>query len=1223
MAKKRNLKAQLGKLIPKYGKSYSDNTRTTLIDPKLVADEKTRAAAADARYANLRSNPYLKMYGDRELKNAAKKLKPSGDIKDAKETYENQLYSASQHPDFDPSRPASQQLNLNEDNSLRTIILRGRNTFMNSSSDVPLIDFAAKMLAEPGSAFANMTLDAENRYAKPGLGKGLLNLGTDVLMVAPEIPIRGLQAGINTAPRVGEYLTTQTPLKNTYKYNPWAFKSNPEAYYHRSPNLENIIVDDKLVGFGATPKGKLLNVKGVKKYGKDVIDLTKAANVEPYFSKGIPLDWGRYNKPNPNLAGKAGDVAQGYSGPYLAEATNVPFVAKADGKLQKVWNADGSFKRGIAPNEIGAYAVPVEGSVPLNNLKFYKEHWLKGYKEIPKPKSTQSITRGPIDYSQEPGFRSRNPNFNHEAYVNSAGKFGNTSSGELPEHLKPKLVTTDKKHGGEIIMNYRGKKCMKCGGKPKMQLAGEVQCPPGFKSDGFGNCIPEEPQKFNVTNYAALPSVFTEEELAIQACPPGFKRNSQTGECEIDVPENDTQYFQTGFTKDATGQNQANPYDVNSASYDEAERAEQFSTTNPMVKKPKEEKQPEPKLDPYWLFRGFRNGMSWLSGMVERGRQNRYDWMQQTALGQMNPMPTNDFQPNPYNLYMQKGGNLKNIVKEYNKYTNAAQMDMGDGMVDDQGLMQKGGHVSIVELLAERGQDASFDARKKMFDKYFNNKYSGTAEQNIAMIQMLENPVKDPSFIGARAKAPTKNEPAPRKQVAPPPAKKVEQVKKAEQIKKDTPKSTTFANAIGAAVATISGDRRGTLESGVVVDKGTNTEYVIKGNKIIKSFPVLTGRAGSDMNKDVNKNPYTASELENQPSKRSTPTGTYLMKPNPNIYGWPGYNLQGIPAYGEAAPEARATAMHITYGSDPMPGLSGHPDKQEYKLRNAAYSMSPKDRYMSYGCTNMQGEAIDCLTKEFPKGDTAIYIDSRRSKDKDLIRSFQKEEGGEMKKGGYEIDRMMIMRRILPQLLQLGRLGTSKYRRMQGGGTAFWDNIYKNKPLPSYNFGNAPLYLGRQPNWMDSANYRLFFNDAQRLQNLKSPVSATPANYGWDDYKNHEKDTYLDWKLNESIPYTFINSDKGSKAIRKGDVHNEIQGSVLIEEAAYKDWLNQKNKVNIQFYLPNYPTSKKPKMKKGGLTPNKARQILHDKEVHGKPLTDKQRRYFGAMSKGHTNFRGK
>jgi len=41
------------------------------------------------------------------------------------------------------------------------------------------------------------------------------------------------------------------------------------------------------------------------------------------------------------------------------------------------------------------------------------------------------------------------------------------------------------------------------------------------------------------------------------------------------------------------------------------------------------------------------------------------------------------------------------------------------------------------------------------------------------------------------------------------------------------------------------------------------------------------------------------------------------------------------------------------------------------------------------------------------------------------------------------------------------------------------------------------------------------------------------------------------------------------------------------------------------------------KVAKGSLTKQKARQILHDKEVHGKPLTDRQRRFFGAVASGH------
>ena len=173
--------------------------------------------------------------------------------------------------------------------------------------------------------------------------------------------------------------------KEAYKYNPWRFKADPEAYYHRSPDINQVLVDNKLVGYGLTSEGKKITEAAIKKYGKDIVNLKKAANDEPYFSKGTPLDWGRYNPVKSNWAGRTGEIAQGYKGPYLAEAKNVDFVAKADNRLQKVWSKDGTtWERGIAPNEIGAYATPVQGYVPKENLNFYKEHWWKGYKKINK-----------------------------------------------------------------------------------------------------------------------------------------------------------------------------------------------------------------------------------------------------------------------------------------------------------------------------------------------------------------------------------------------------------------------------------------------------------------------------------------------------------------------------------------------------------------------------------------------------------------------------------------------------------------------------------------------------------------------------------------------------------------------------------------------------------------------------------------------------------------------
>ena len=50
--------------------------------------------------------------------------------------------------------------------------------------------------------------------------------------------------------------------------------------------------------------------------------------------------------------------------------------------------------------------------------------------------------------------------------------------------------------------------------------------------------------------------------------------------------------------------------------------------------------------------------------------------------------------------------------------------------------------------------------------------------------------------------------------------------------------------------------------------------------------------------------------------------------------------------------------------------------------------------------------------------------------------------------------------------------------------------------------------------------------------------------------------------------------------------------------------------------------SKMNKAKGGELTKSKAKEILHDKSVHGKPLTDKQRKYMGYVAGGKKNMGG-
>lgn len=217
----------------------------------------------------------------------------------------------------------------------------------------------------------------------------------------------------------------------------------------------------------------------------------------------------------------------------------------------------------------------------------------------------------------------------------------------------------------------------------------------------------------------------------------------------------------------------------------------------------------------------------------------------------------------------------------------------------------------------------------------------------------------------------------------------------AAEILRNTALGKTAAQYAQRDIKEMMRDKRN-LESGTIVDKGTNTLYVIDKGKIVSSKPVLTGQAGRTKSKDPNKNPHSVAYLENNPQDRSTPTGTYFMNPAQNIYGYPGFMLKPIEAYGIPAPEARNTAIHVTYGAAPKPGMQGHADPQEFKRRNAAYAGPSSSRYMSFGCTNMQGEAIDCLTGEFPKGDTAIYIDSRNPRDKKYITGVK----GRRKDGG-------------------------------------------------------------------------------------------------------------------------------------------------------------------------------------------------------------------------------
>jgi hypothetical protein len=197
---------------------------------------------------------------------------------------------------------------------------------------------------------------------------------TDALL-DPFVVSSAAKAGVKSLPALGKTLTTKTPLKNTYKINPWAFEPNPEAYYHRSPNINNIINRETgmLQGFGESEAGKLFS-EAASINPRIGINLKKPANSHLYFAKGTPLDYGRYNSVKKGMSG------QGYEGPYLVEVENVPMGASTKGSKPTI----------EPPKSKESYAVS-HRPVSLDEAKFYKEDWLKGYKPIEVPKSKMQM----------------------------------------------------------------------------------------------------------------------------------------------------------------------------------------------------------------------------------------------------------------------------------------------------------------------------------------------------------------------------------------------------------------------------------------------------------------------------------------------------------------------------------------------------------------------------------------------------------------------------------------------------------------------------------------------------------------------------------------------------------------------------------------------------------------------------------------------------------------
>jgi len=175
--------AQVGMLIPPMGQQYmSGRTGDIINTPKQIPLEKNEDVLK-IRKDKKEQQLQRVGYSQKEAKALAQHPKLLESAEDRITDREYKDYRISMHPDYNPNKSFEEQETLLSDNSLRTRVLRGRNTLTTSGS--PAGNFATGLLTAPGSSFANMTMDAENRYVKPGVKQGLMNFGLDALDVFP------------------------------------------------------------------------------------------------------------------------------------------------------------------------------------------------------------------------------------------------------------------------------------------------------------------------------------------------------------------------------------------------------------------------------------------------------------------------------------------------------------------------------------------------------------------------------------------------------------------------------------------------------------------------------------------------------------------------------------------------------------------------------------------------------------------------------------------------------------------------------------------------------------------------------------------------------------------------------------------------------------------------------------------------------------------------------
>ena len=193
------------------------------------------------------------------------------------------------------------------------------------------------------------------KYQTPSEAMGIENPVGSFVVDALLDPVNLVGAGV--LGKAAKASTQSGVLSNAYKYNPWAFKPNPEAYYR---GIGRSGLDD------AIQTGTLRTGNKTGNYGEDLYMTNDYRVARDTYSTDRPTMQLNPQKSTPDNPWGTEYIPAKDPKSYIAE------IPKNEAKnIEKV----------------DEYIFRNKGALPTENIRFFKEDWLRGYKQVPLKES--------------------------------------------------------------------------------------------------------------------------------------------------------------------------------------------------------------------------------------------------------------------------------------------------------------------------------------------------------------------------------------------------------------------------------------------------------------------------------------------------------------------------------------------------------------------------------------------------------------------------------------------------------------------------------------------------------------------------------------------------------------------------------------------------------------------------------------------------------------------